>query len=43
MSTDETKSPDELNYGPQRIDAIMQRWGLENHDLVEGSPEQLTH
>ncbi|MGN1309763.1 MAG: hypothetical protein ACI4XO_07975 [Akkermansia sp.] len=43
MSTDETKSPDELNYGPQRIDAIMQRWGLENHDLVEVSPEQLTH
>lgn len=43
MSTDETKSPDELNYGPQRIDAIMRRWGLENHDLVEVSPEQLTH
>ena len=32
------------NYGPQRIDAIMRCWQLENHDLVEAAlPEQLTH
>ncbi len=33
----------ELNHGPQRVDAIMLRWGLENHDLVDVSLEQLTH
>ncbi|MBR5523355.1 MAG: hypothetical protein IKV82_07820 [Akkermansia sp.] len=33
----------ERNHGIQRIDAIMQRWGLENHDLVTVSIEQLTH
>ncbi len=43
METEETQASSELNYGPQRIDAIMKSWGLENHDLVEVSPEQLTH
>lgn len=33
----------ERNHGPQRIDAIMQAWGLDNHDLVIVSIEQLTH
>lgn len=33
----------ERNHGPQRIDAIMQAWGLDNHDLVTVSIEQLTH
>ena len=33
----------ERNHGTQRIDAIMQLWGLENHDLVNVSLEQLTH
>lgn len=33
----------ERNHGPQRIDDIMQRWGLDNHDLVTASIEQLTH
>lgn len=33
----------ERNHGSQRIDAIMTRWGLENHDLVSVSTEQLTH
>ena len=33
----------ELNHGAQRIDSIMQAWGLENHDLVDVSTEQLTH
>jgi hypothetical protein len=30
-------------FGPQPLAAVMERWGLENHDLVEASPEQLTH
>ncbi|MBR5888016.1 MAG: hypothetical protein IKZ07_07400 [Akkermansia sp.] len=33
----------ERNHGPQRIDEIMLAWGLENHDLVTVSIEQLTH
>lgn len=33
----------ERNHGLQRIDSIMQHWGLENHDLVDVSLEQLTH
>ncbi len=33
----------ELNHGTQRIDSIMQYWGLDNHDLVSVSTEQLTH
>ncbi len=33
----------ERNHGTQRIDGIMQLWGLENHDLVNVSLEQLTH
>lgn len=33
----------ERNHGLQRIDAVMQRWGLDNHDLVTVSIEQLTH
>lgn len=33
----------ERNHGPQRIDDIMQNWGLDNHDLVTASIEQLTH
>ena len=31
----------ELNHGTQRIDAIMQRWGLDNHDLVNVSIKQV--
>lgn len=33
----------ERNHGPQRIDDIMLAWGLDNHDLVDVSLEQLTH
>lgn len=36
-------SENELNHGTQRIDAIMNAWGLDNHDLVNISTEQLTH
>lgn len=31
------------NCGPQPLDALMQLWGLDNHDLVTVSTEQLTH
>ena len=32
-------------YGTQRLDAIVRRWGLGNHDMVltGGTSEQLTH
>lgn len=33
----------EREMGPQPLDAMMEAWGLSNHDLVETSPEQLTH
>lgn len=33
----------ERDHGPQPLDAMMPTWGLENHDLVDASPEQLTH
>lgn len=35
---------EELNFGRQRVDDIMQAWGLDNHDMVLAAvPEQLTH
>lgn len=33
----------EKNHGLQPLDALMQSWGLDNHDLVTVSTEQLTH
>lgn len=33
----------ELDHGEQPLSAIMQHWGITNHDLVETSTEQLTH
>ncbi|MFD2302682.1 hypothetical protein ACFSYE_05885 [Roseibacillus ishigakijimensis] len=32
-----------MDLGPQPLDAMMTAWGLDNHDLVEISTEQLTH
>lgn len=29
--------------GPQPLCALMDKWQLSNHDLVDASPEQLTH
>lgn len=38
------KESEEHNFGKQRIDAVMQSWGLDNHDMVLAAvPEQLTH
>ncbi len=34
---------EERDLGPQPIEEILKNWGLANHDLVEASPEQLTH
>lgn len=31
------------DLGPQPLEAIMLRWHLTNHQLVEDSPEQLNH
>ncbi len=34
---------EEREFGPQPLIAIMEKWALESHDLVEASPAQLTH
>lgn len=31
------------DLGQQPLDVILKNWKLENNDLVESSPEQLTH
>ena len=37
-------SEEQHNFGSQRFDEIMQRWGIDNHDMVlAAAPEQLTH
>ncbi|MBK1825792.1 hypothetical protein JIN81_02070 [Haloferula rosea] len=33
----------ERDKGDQPVDRMMDDWGLSNHDLVDASPEQLTH
>ena len=38
----ETPSPDR-NHGPQPLDAILTELGIDNHELVAASSEQLTH
>ena len=40
-----TQMPDEIqrDLGLQPIDQLMEEWGLDNHELVEVSTEQLTH
>ncbi len=34
---------EDRDLGTQPLAAIMERWHLTNHQLVEDSPEQLTH
>jgi hypothetical protein len=34
---------EDREHGPQPLDALMNAWGLGNHDLVDASTEQLTH
>ena len=34
---------DERDLGLQPLDKMMDEWGLDNHQLVEVSTEQLTH
>ena len=34
---------EERDFGPQPLAVLLERWGLSHHDLVEVSPEQLTH
>jgi len=33
----------ERNLGTQPLDALLTSWGLTNHDVVDISPEQITH
>lgn len=42
-SPPETRPEIERNFGPQPLDTLMQQLGLDNHALVEASPEPLTH
>lgn len=39
----EEKQDIERDLGPQPLDAILTSWGLTNHDVVDISPEQITH
>jgi len=34
---------EERDFGPQPLATLLEGWGLSNHNLVEASPEQLTH
>jgi hypothetical protein len=34
---------EERDLGTQPLDTILNGWQLDNHDVVEASPEQLTH
>ena len=34
---------EQRDLGIQPLDALITNWGLDNHALVEASPEQLTH
>ena len=34
---------EERDLGIQPLDKMMKEWGIENHDMVEVSTEQLTH
>ena len=34
---------DERDFGPQPLESLLQSWSLSNHEIVEASPEQLTH
>ncbi|MEO5916929.1 MAG: hypothetical protein ABIS50_22060 [Luteolibacter sp.] len=36
-------SEEEREFGPQPLIAMMEMWGLESHDLVDASDEQLTY
>jgi hypothetical protein len=38
-----TMSEEERDFGPQPLIAVIERWGLQSHDLVEASDEQLTY
>lgn len=39
----EMSAENNLNHGDQPIVAVMQYWGVSNHDMVQVSTEQLTH
>ena len=41
MDTD--TDDDTFDFGPQPLDALMTEMGIENHELVAASTEQLTH
>jgi hypothetical protein len=34
---------EQREFGPQPLIDVMEAWGIKSHDLVEASPDQLTH
>lgn len=41
--SDSDYSKDDRDLGSQPLDTMMEAWGLDNHDVVAVSTEQLTH
>lgn len=41
--SDSDYSKDERDLGAQPLDQMMEAWGIDNHDVVAVSTEQLTH
>lgn len=40
---DDDYDPDQMEYGPQPLDGLLEQWGLNNHEIVAASTEQVTH
>ncbi|MCB1228754.1 MAG: hypothetical protein KDN19_00715 [Verrucomicrobiae bacterium] len=43
METPPSPESADRNHGPQPLDAILTELGIDNHELVAASTEQLTH
>lgn len=39
----DTESDPSFDFGPQPLDALLTEMGIENHEVVAASTEQLTH
>lgn len=39
----DAESDPSFDFGPQPLDALLTEMGIENHELVAASTEQLTH
>ena len=43
LTMSELHESENRDHGPQPLDAVLQRWGLSNSELVAAASEQLTH